>query len=67
MKKKNAADLTERNLKALKKRELKAKEDLINRAGSLDRRVTNLSDLLDDVIRRLTALELEVSRKGTLL
>jgi hypothetical protein len=63
MKKKNPADLTRRNLRALKKRELIAKDLLINRAGSLDHRLTNLSDLLDTVIRRLTALEVVVTGK----
>jgi hypothetical protein len=37
---------------------------LINRAGSLDHRLTNLSDLVDNVIRRLTALEVIVTGKG---
>jgi hypothetical protein len=67
MKKKNATDLTERNLKALKKRELAAKDRVTNVAGSLDHRLTNLSDLVDETIRRLTALELIVAQKGTLL
>jgi hypothetical protein len=64
MKKTNPPDLTGRNLRALKKRELIAKDMLINRAGSLDHRVTNLSDLLDTTIRRLTALEVIVTGKG---
>jgi hypothetical protein len=64
MKKHNPADLTGRNLRALKKREVIAKDMLINRAGSLDHRLTNLSDLVDSVIRRLTALEVIVTGKG---
>jgi hypothetical protein len=64
MKRKNPADLTGRNLRALKKREVIAKDMLINRAGSLDHRLTNLSDLVDTLIRRLTALEVIVTGKG---
>jgi hypothetical protein len=38
------------------------KDALINRAGSLDHRMSNLSDLVDNPIRRVTALEVKVGR-----
>jgi hypothetical protein len=57
MKRKNPADLTGRNLRAAKKRELSLLDLILNRAGTLDHRVTNLSDLLDGVIRRVARLE----------
>jgi hypothetical protein len=58
----NRRDLTERNLDAQKKRNLEMKDALINRAGSLDHRMSNLSDLVDNLIRRVTALEIKVGR-----